>query len=174
MTITPIEFIGAFFGVLGTALLAVRCRYSGWGFVAYLVSNAAWIVFALQQKHDGMLVQQIVFVVSSLVGVWVWLVRPRWPAILRCIDSLSTLQLVPGKRAAAAIDADEWQRRYAARLIHHGWNERLATKESAYAWASLEDAAETPGPEKLADLEVARLDDRSKAQLRGHGWEEQR
>jgi len=41
-----LELTGAAFGVLGTVLLALNGRRAGWGFVAYLASNAAWIGFA--------------------------------------------------------------------------------------------------------------------------------
>lgn len=71
-----IELTAAAFGVLGTVLLALRGPRAGWGFVAYLVSNAGWIGFAWIHGHWGMLAQQLAFTVSSLVGVWVWLVKP--------------------------------------------------------------------------------------------------
>lgn len=76
-TSTAIELGAALFGVIGTMLLAINGRRAGWGFVAYLVSNAGWIAFALIHGHLGLLAQQIAFTVSSLLGVWVWLVKPR-------------------------------------------------------------------------------------------------
>lgn len=45
----------------------------------------------------------------------------------------------------------EWKRRYAERLMHHGWNERAAIKEAEYVWASLEDADCVPSPGRMAD-----------------------
>ena len=72
-----IEISAAMMGVLGTLLLAGRSRRAGWGFVAYLVSNAGWIAFAWIHGHWGLLAQQVAFTASSLVGVWVWLVKPR-------------------------------------------------------------------------------------------------
>ena len=41
-----IEISAALMGVVGTLLLAGRSRLAGWGFVAYLVSNAGWLVFS--------------------------------------------------------------------------------------------------------------------------------
>lgn len=73
-----LEMVGAASGVLGTALLALHNRWSGWGFVAYLVSNAAWILFALEHSHGGLLLQQAAFTLFALVGVWRWLVVPGW------------------------------------------------------------------------------------------------
>lgn len=75
-----IELAAALFGVVGTLLLAFNGRNAGWGFVAYLVSNAGWIAFAWIHGHWGMLVQQLFFTASSLIGIWVWLLKPalRW------------------------------------------------------------------------------------------------
>lgn len=73
-----IEISAAFFGVLGTLLLAGRSRRAGWGFVAYLVSNAGWLAFAWDRALWALLAQQMVFTLCSLYGVWMWIVRPAW------------------------------------------------------------------------------------------------
>lgn len=72
----PVEAASSFFGVLGTLMLATRGRRAGWGFVAFLASNAGWLWFSHAQGHQWMFMQQVAFSVSSLVGVWVWLVKP--------------------------------------------------------------------------------------------------
>lgn len=77
-----IEIVAAAFGVLGTVLLALRGPRAGWGFVAYLVSNAGWIGFAWIHGHWAMLAQQLAFAVSSLVGVWMWLLKPMLDELL--------------------------------------------------------------------------------------------
>lgn len=71
-----IEISAALLGVLGTLLLAGRSRLAGWGFVAYLLSNAGWLVFSWDQSLWALFAQQLVFTVCSLYGVWTWLVRP--------------------------------------------------------------------------------------------------
>ncbi|MBQ0917224.1 hypothetical protein KBW71_02105 [Hydrogenophaga aromaticivorans] len=73
----PIELTAAAFGVAGTILLALNGPRAGWGFVAYLVSNGGWIAFAWIHGHWALLAQQLAFTASSLLGVWVWLVKPR-------------------------------------------------------------------------------------------------
>lgn len=83
-----IELTAAAFGVLGTVLLALNGPRAGWGFVAFLASNAGWIAFAWIHAHWALLAQQLAFTVSSLLGVWVWLVKPLrgdWPMGL-CIQ----------------------------------------------------------------------------------------
>ena len=51
-----IEISAALMGVIGTLLLAGRSRLAGWGFVAYLVSNAGWLRWRWHGKavwHDA-------------------------------------------------------------------------------------------------------------------------
>ena len=71
-----IEITAALLGVLGTVLLAGRSRFAGWGFVAYLASNAGWLVFSWDRALWALFFQQLVFTLCSLYGVWTWLVRP--------------------------------------------------------------------------------------------------
>lgn len=74
-----IELASAAFGVGGTVLLALNGRRAGWGFVAYLASNAGWITFAWIQGHWAMLAQQVAFTATSLFGIWRWLLADEWP-----------------------------------------------------------------------------------------------
>lgn len=74
--VTAVELLAAATGLLGTALLAIKAKWAGWGFVAYLVSNGAWISFALDHGHMGLLLQQAGFTAFSVVGVWQWLLKP--------------------------------------------------------------------------------------------------
>lgn len=72
-----IELLAAVCGLLGTLLLAFNGRWAGWGFVAFLGSNAGWLSFAAANHHWFMFWQQVGFTISSLFGIWVWLVRPK-------------------------------------------------------------------------------------------------
>ncbi|MFN7154152.1 MAG: nicotinamide mononucleotide transporter [Acidovorax sp.] len=72
-----IEISAALLGVLGTLLLAGRSRMAGWGFVAYLASNAGWLAFSWDMALWSLFAQQLVFTGCSLYGVWTWLVRPK-------------------------------------------------------------------------------------------------
>lgn len=74
MTMT--ELIAAAFGLLGTLLLACNGRYAGYGFAAFLASNAGWLAFSYAHQHWAMFVQQIGFTLSSLIGIWVWIIHP--------------------------------------------------------------------------------------------------
>lgn len=74
---STIEILAAMCGLLGTLLLATKGRWAGWGFVAFLFSNAGWLAFSYSYAHWAMFTQQIGFTASSLLGIWVWLIRPE-------------------------------------------------------------------------------------------------
>ena len=71
-----IELIAAMFGLSGTLLLATKSQWAGWGFVAFLGSNAGWLAFAWHQGHQFMFIQQVGFTLSSFIGIWKWLIEP--------------------------------------------------------------------------------------------------
>jgi hypothetical protein len=72
-----LELFAAVFGVAGTFLLAHNGSRAGWGFVAYLGSNAGWLAFAWSHAHWALFGQQVAFTAASLLGIWRWLVLPR-------------------------------------------------------------------------------------------------
>lgn len=84
MTTTIIlELIAAALGMTGAILLALNGPRAGLGFVAYLVSNAGWIAAAWMQSQWPLFTQQLVFAAVSVLGIWVWLVKPRTAAGLQ-------------------------------------------------------------------------------------------
>ena len=69
--------MGAFFGMAGATLLMLNHpRYSKWGWVAYLVSNGAWLIHASRTSQEPLMVQTVYFSFTSIVGAVVWIVRP--------------------------------------------------------------------------------------------------
>jgi len=64
------EVAGAFTGIAGSWLVALQDHRSRYGFLAYLVSNVAWVVFAAWHAHWFLLVQNLAFTGSSLLGLW--------------------------------------------------------------------------------------------------------
>jgi len=67
------EIRGTLFGLLGAWYVAADGRRAGWGFVAFLASNAAWLIFAWLNAHWFQFAQQIGFTALSLRGLWI-----RW------------------------------------------------------------------------------------------------
>ena len=77
--VTSLEWGGCITGILGALCLAIRSPHSGYGFVLYLVSNAFWATYGVLTSANGLLTQQAVFSITSLIGVWNWLIAPRLP-----------------------------------------------------------------------------------------------
>lgn len=71
-----LQYPAALFGACGALVLAVPGVNPAWGFAAFLVSNVLWGVFGTHQRHWGLLAQQTVFLITSLVGLWNWWLRP--------------------------------------------------------------------------------------------------
>lgn len=68
------DALGFITGVTGASLLALNNpHYSSYGFICFLASNAAWIVYALQTKQKCLLYQTFAFSVTSAIGVFNWL-----------------------------------------------------------------------------------------------------
>lgn len=68
-----IEWAGSLLGLLGAFLLATNSPISGFGFVAFLVSNVCWIGCAVHRKVGALLVMQLGFMATSILGITRWL-----------------------------------------------------------------------------------------------------
>ena len=77
---TLMQWMGCALGVAGSYVLARNDRFSGWGFVAYLGSNAAWFMYGWVNNVPALAIQHTFFAVISSFGVWRWLVLPRMTA----------------------------------------------------------------------------------------------
>lgn len=64
------EWTGALLGLLGAFILATNTRFSRWGWVAFLGANVAMVCFAAAISAHGLLVQQLGFTLSSLLGLY--------------------------------------------------------------------------------------------------------
>lgn len=104
MSTALLEVAAAICGVAGTVLLARKGPRAGWGFVAFLASNVGWIAFAWIQAHWALLVQQLAFTVTSVWGIWNWLVQPLFDLYEPRPDA--SHQPFP---IATWRDADDWQ-----------------------------------------------------------------
>lgn len=71
-----IELLAAMAGLSGALLLALNGRRAGYGFALFTLSNFGWIAFAAMQGHWALLAQNVGFMATSLLGCWVWLVKP--------------------------------------------------------------------------------------------------
>jgi hypothetical protein len=72
--LTPIlEWTGTYLGLVGACLLAIKFKYSGWGWIFFLISNFCWIGFAASTGIGGLGVQHFGFMFTSLLGIYRWL-----------------------------------------------------------------------------------------------------
>lgn len=73
---SPYEAVGAALGLLGALVLAINGKHASLGWLGFLGSNIALIVFAARAGLYGVLTLQLGFMVTSLIGVWQGLLKP--------------------------------------------------------------------------------------------------
>ncbi|KWA83780.1 hypothetical protein WL29_20665 [Burkholderia ubonensis] len=71
-----IEWSGAVMGLLGSVMLALKLDISGYGFVAFLISNLCWLAFGFKTRAWGLVTMQAGFTLTSLMGLYNWLIKP--------------------------------------------------------------------------------------------------
>lgn len=75
---TVLAAIGFLLGVAGSAMLMIKNhRWAHLGWAMYLGSNACWVTYAVMTSQGILLAQNLCFSVTSLIGVWTWIVKPR-------------------------------------------------------------------------------------------------
>jgi hypothetical protein len=62
--------MAALLGITGAAWLALHAPWPAIGWLCFLASNVAWIVFARIHGHRALGVQQIAFLATSIIGVF--------------------------------------------------------------------------------------------------------
>lgn len=73
MNVKTIEWLGAGLGLLGATLVSLNNVVSGYGFVAFLLSNLCWMYFGVKTQAKGLLTMQLGFTLTSVMGVYNWL-----------------------------------------------------------------------------------------------------
>jgi hypothetical protein len=71
-----LQWIGCAFGVAGSVALALNKPWSGIGFVLFLISNGFWVFYGILTEAPGLVAMQVVFTITSLLGIWNWMLRP--------------------------------------------------------------------------------------------------
>lgn len=76
--LTVLGAVGFILGVGGSAMLMIKNhRWAHYGWAMYLGSNACWVSYAIMSSQGILLAQNLCFSVTSLIGVWTWIVRPK-------------------------------------------------------------------------------------------------
>lgn len=64
------EFAGSIFGLLGAFLVALQIPDFEFGFVFFLISNVFFIQFSLSGRYYALLLMQVGFTATSLMGIY--------------------------------------------------------------------------------------------------------
>lgn len=72
--LTSLKWIGTTLAVIGALAIALNLPYSGWGFVAFLVSSVCWSIAGFMMKEPSLVVLQGTFVAINVVGIYRWLI----------------------------------------------------------------------------------------------------
>ncbi|MBU3640971.1 hypothetical protein [Polynucleobacter sp. Fuers-14] len=64
------EWIGSILGIGGAFLVAINGRYASYGWICFLMANMVMIGFAVESGLYGILTQQVVFMATSVIGLW--------------------------------------------------------------------------------------------------------
>ena len=67
------QWLGSAMGITGALLLAMNTPWSAYGWISFLLSNFAWVFYAYRQRVWSMLVMQLVFTGTSLLGITRWI-----------------------------------------------------------------------------------------------------
>lgn len=73
-TDAALECVAAVAGLSGAFLLASATPMAAWGWLAFLASNGAWIAFAVRRRLRWLLLQQIGFTGTSILGIYNWMI----------------------------------------------------------------------------------------------------
>jgi hypothetical protein len=71
---TAIKWFGTVTGVVGAVILALNIPISGWGWVLFAVSAAAWTTAGLVMREYSLAILQGAFLLVDLLGIWRWLI----------------------------------------------------------------------------------------------------
>ena len=64
------EWSGALIGLAGAFSLATHTRLSRYGWIMFFVANISMVIFAISINKNGLLLQQLGFMVTSVLGMY--------------------------------------------------------------------------------------------------------
>jgi hypothetical protein len=67
------SWVGSIFGLIGAFIMATNSEYSYLGWWAFLCSNGFWIYHSVKENNMPILVMNLGFTVSSLLGIYRWI-----------------------------------------------------------------------------------------------------
>lgn len=73
LMIVASQWLGCFFSVVGSLLLASRTQWSAYGWLVAIVGNLAWIAFGWIGNAQSVLFQSLSFALINAIGAYRWL-----------------------------------------------------------------------------------------------------
>ncbi len=70
VVVSALEWAGSLLGLTGAFLLATHAEFSKFGWIAFFLANLAMIGFAIGIRRYGLLIQQIGFTATSILGMY--------------------------------------------------------------------------------------------------------
>lgn len=67
------DWLGSTLGLAGAALLAANTTGSEYGWLLFLLSNAAWIIYGVKNKTWSLVTMQVGFTGTSMLGIVRWI-----------------------------------------------------------------------------------------------------
>ena len=65
-----VSLVGTWTGILGAVLIALNIGIGMIGYIIFVVSSIAWIVYGHRTRQDSLLMLNVTFLVVNLVGVY--------------------------------------------------------------------------------------------------------
>ena len=63
------DFIGSVFGIVGAVLVALNIGINALGYLLFLVSSIAWVIFAIKTKNKHLFYMNVVFSAINTIGL---------------------------------------------------------------------------------------------------------
>jgi len=76
VVLVNIDWLGSILALMGAFLLATNSRFSAYGWIFFLLSNTAWIIFSIREDNAPLLLMNIGFTLTSLLGLYRCFVAP--------------------------------------------------------------------------------------------------
>lgn len=92
-TSTILEWVAVAFGTFGTIMWAAKSRFSKYCGIVWLIGSVLWVLFALKNKHYGLVVNNLVYIGLYACGIYQWVFKKDNP----CAENIkaSNLDILP-------------------------------------------------------------------------------